>query len=461
MALKVERKRHGGPERRVLIGMLVSRRVLGPIAARWEPGLFPSRYAALLGGWAVDHFRRYGRAPGKGITSYFDAWARTARDDETVAAVESLLQTLSDEYARLKDEMSPDLLIDMAAALFNRNRLVDLRGRIDGFLEAGDEKKAEEAVAAFRRVELGAGSGIDVVEDREAMVSAFEQRSECLVEYDGALKSFFANTLVRDAFVAFVGFEKAGKSYFLQDLAWRAVCQGRRVVYFEAGDHSQHQILRRFAVRAAGRPLKAGRWECPIDLDSPGKDQFPGLRTEWREEDTPLTAQEALAAMRKAAPANSLQLSCHPNSTLSVAKAESILEGWERDEWEPDIIAVDYPDIMAPLNAREDAREQVNETWKALRSLSQKTHALVACVTQANRASYSAPLITREHMSEDKRKLAHVTAMIGINQKPSEKNQGLYRLNYVAGRELDFPENKVVWCAGNLAVGNPGILSTF
>lgn len=463
MALKVETR--SGGERMVVVGMMTSRSVLGPIVARWEPGLFASRYASLIAGWCVDHYKRYHRAPGRDIVGYFDEWAATSKDRDTIEAVESLLASFSEEYEKLKKTVSPDYVVDRAAKIFNINKLADLKNTIEADLENGDGDKAEERVTKFRRVELGLGSGIEVLTDEEAMTSAFEARDGDLIEYPDALGNFFRGSLGRDCFVSGMGKEKIGKSFWLLDMCYRAVEQGRRVAYFETGDMSQPQVLRRLAARAANRPLDACRYEWPEYLESPGNDPMPNLRCEWRQTDYPLSAQEASKALRDLGgdDPDRLKLSCHPNSSINVGGIDTILEGWERDGWAADVVIVDYADILAAPDGtgRSDTRDQINATWKALRAMSQRRHCLVATVTQTDADSYTARLLSRENFSEDKRKFSHVTGMFGINQLPSEKEKGLYRLNWIALRELEFSEKKVVWTAGCLGVSNPAVLSTF
>lgn len=120
---------------------------------------------------------------------------------------------------------------------------------------------------------------------------------------------------------------------------------------------------------------------------------------------------------------------------------------------------VDYMDILAPMQGNTDSRDQINANWKAARSLNQKLHCLFVTATQGDADSYDAEEITMSNFSDDKRKNAHCTGTIGINQNEQEKGKGLYRLKWTLSRDLDF--NTSVWCAGCLAVANPCVLSCF
>jgi hypothetical protein len=155
------------------------------------------------------------------------------------------------------------------------------------------------------------------------------------------------------------------------------------------------------------------------------------------------------------------QLLCVPNSTMSVSQIEGQLDIWEASHnFVPDVIVVDYADILAPEDRRVEFRHQENEKWKALRRLSQSRHCLVITATQADAAAYEKKLLRQKNFSEDKRKYAHVTGMLGINQTDEEKRRGLMRLNWLMLREGEFTVKRVVTVLQCLAIGRP-VLGSF
>ncbi len=467
MALKVETRTDGLRERQVLAGMVYNRWVLGPIASRWEPNLFPSRHAQVIGQWCVEFFTKYGKPPGGGVVHLYREWCDSHPEPELIEMVGRLVAAVRDEYETVRKMVAdPQVLVDYAAVIFNKHKLAELRNQIELCLEVGQEEKADALVARYRRVELGMGAGLSVFEADEEMSAALECQYEALLKLPGAIGEFMNRFLVRDSFVSFLAPEKRFKSRWLQYVTWAAVDQGLNVVYFECGDSSQQQLLLRLAVRLAHRPYAPGKYLYPTDIESQDdgdRTTMPLLKHEWREAKGVLKAKEVLTALHKKAAdrPKRFRISCHPNSTLSVRGAEAFIDSWERDGYAPDCVIFDYADLLAPISNKLDRRDQIDETWRALRALSQKKHCLVLTATQATRESYDEWLLTREHVSEDKRKNAHVTGMIGINQTAAEKDKGLCRLNWVHGRDLDFGENKCLWCAGQIAVENPGIISCF
>lgn len=464
--MRVE-KRDGVQDRRILTAMIVDRAALGAISAKWQaPGLFPSRWANLIGQWCVDHYRKYRKAPGRQIEGLFDTWSSAAsRDKETVKLVEGFLGTLSGEYAALRKASQTDYAVDAAAEHFTRVRLRQMAEEVQALVEEGQVKRAEELVTKFHRVDMGVGSLIDVLNDKEAVRRAFEYKSEVLVKYPGAAGAFFGDSLARDNFVAFEGPEKRGKTWWLIDLAWRAMLQGRKVAFFEVGDLSESQIMMRLVTRAVRRPLDTEEFEYPTAVDPLGGEKELSLTIEAKRYDKEVSWQrgwkvfQAIATQKLKSKAPLLKLSVHPARSLSVLGMQSILQDQEREGWVPDVVVVDYADILAPVNGTAETRDQINTTWILMRALAVQLHCLVVTASQTNAASYSQDTLDMTNFSEDKRKRAHTTGTVGINQTETEMRKGVYRLNWLARRERKFDRQVCCHCAGSLALANPVMFS--
>ena len=180
----------------------------------------------------------------------------------------------------------------------------------------------------------------------------------------------------------------------------------------------------------------------------------------------PLTFAQASKAMDEAlakvgSDETYLKLSVHPSSSLSIKAMEDQLNVWEREGWVPDVVVVDYMDILLESAAGEEKRHRINATWSEFRGLMQSKHTLGITATQADAASYEEELMTRSNFSEDKRKLAHVTGMVGVNQNSKEKEEGLFRLNWIVRRGAKYSENRCCHVAGCLDIGAPAIRSLF
>lgn len=455
------RRAEASQERTVLLGMITNRAVLGAIASKWTTGFFSSRWGNLIGAWCVEHYRKYRKPPGKSIQTVFDAWAIEAkRDKETIQLVERFLGSLSSQYATLKKDINPEYVIDIANTYFTKVKLKELADAITATLDDGDIDGADALVKKYSKVEVDANLGVDILSDEEAMERMFEAKREPLIQYEHGLEIFYGEALERDGFIGLMGPEKRGKTWILMDLAWMAMEQGRKVAFFEVGDLSQNQIMRRFMTRATQLPVKPRSINYPLSLHIEEDDaEVIFEEREYKKGMNLVKARKACANILGTGDTQSLKLFTYPNSTISIYGVQSIIENLERQDWLPDVIVIDYADILAPPAGTVDSRDQINTTWKAMRAMSQQYHCLVVTATQAKASSYTVETMGMQDFSEDKRKFAHVTGMVGLNANNSEKDRGIMRFNWIVLREDEYTQSDCCWVAGCLPLASPCIHS--
>ena len=458
-------KQNSNEERRILIAMIVDETVLGRISSKWQNRMFKSKWANLIANWCIKYHNTYEEAPLHQIESLYETWSEKTKDESTIKLVSKFLDSLSDEYEALKEESNSDYIIDMAGKYFNKVQMQNLIEQAQDNIDSSEIDIAHEKLSSYNKIEMGVGEGIDILHDTEAIKEAFKDKGEPLIIYPGDLGKFFGNVLERDAFISFMGSEGKGKSFWLMDIVFRAITQRRKVAFFEVGDMSQNQIMRRLMIRTARHPLFACTINYPkrIIKDKEGvrvKSKYKSFKNNlsWR---IAYKACKLLMKRKVKSKSSYCKLSCHPNSSLSVKGIVGILQDWAKEDWEPDVVVIDYADILDMSNFNLEGRDRINETWKQLRALSQKYHCLLVTATQADAASYSKDTLGMSNFSEDKRKFAHVTAMIGINQTEKEKDIGVMRLNHLKVRDDFFNTNRCVCVAGCLKIANPAIKSCF
>lgn len=468
--MKVSRK-DGSATPQVLAAMISTPSVCGRIASRWEGrGLFPSDAANVIGSLCVEHHRKHGKNPGKrGIAALAEEWSE-GKESELVDLVGRLLRQCLDV-----PKLSSGHSLDLAGKLFDKTVAERVGNQILQFAEAGKAEKAFDLAEKLKRVELGAGAGVDLLNDREAIKSWFDQeRRVPLITYPGAAGMFFRDAFCRGAFVSFLAPEKGNKSTFLLDLAYRAIKERRNVAYFDAGDNTEDEVGIRFLERIVGRPSYSsnddGGWPCSIKVPKSikvRKGEEPEVQWTKKRFSKPLNADNAWEAVerfqkvRLRSKRPFLKVSCRPNLSLSVGAIKSILQGWALQGWNADVVVIDYADLLLPPPGRMEPRDATNKVWQLLRSLSQEMHCLVVTATQAKAASYKAAHLGMEHFSEDKRKLAHCTAQWGINRTGEEKDRETGRLNQIVVRKGKFSSRRQLHYAGCLAIANPMAVSCF
>ena len=461
----------GKIERKIIMGMVTNKEVLSKIAPQWsKEGLFRNKWCNIIGGWCVRFFLKYGKAPKASIEPVFDKWSRSA-DRDTAKLVERFLGSLSGEYEQAARVGNPSHTVDLAAGHFREVQIQRLEEDLQHARERGKIDEALNKINSFSSIELGEVGATDILSDQEALRSAFEEKTEPLIVLPGCLGHFLNHLLTVDSFVAFTAPEKTGKSFWLQELAWEAMLQRKRVAHFVIGDMSKGQVLKRYAAKAAGRPLRACKPNEPVRypklIAHQEGDKYATIEYKERNFKKDLEwgiawkAFEGVALSKVKSKTPYLRLSCHPGGSVSVLGIKSIVQGWGRNGWVPEVLVLDYADNLAAIDGKEETRHQINRTWRELRSLAQEFHNLVLTATQSSTASYNSYVIKREHFSENKMKNAHVNAMIGINQSDEEKEMDVTRLNIVQAREMEFNRNKCVHVAGCRAIGRVAIKSCY
>ncbi len=463
--MKVKKIKSGKDERQILTAMITDDVLLGRLAPIWKENenLFEAKWANLVGGWCVYFYNRYGKAPENRIERLYDKWAKKSKDKETVSLVEQLLGDLSSKYNTKKNHRFE---LDHAESYFNKVRLKRINKQIKNSIDEEDLEEAQKAHTAYSPISLSQEGPIIIGQDWDAVKRAFSRKNlEPVVEYNkGALKKFFGPYLAKNNFIAFIAPDKRGKSFWLLDVAYRAWIQGRRVAYFDTGDMTDEQVIRRIGSRCSGLPYRKQKYKFPERLwrnkaDDTAKLEFDNRRSRKR-----LSFKEARNAIRIAQERSkrngSFRLQCYPSGTCGVGAIAAALKQWERESgFVPEVIVIDYADLLMAPPGIADFRHQINKSWEQMRALSQQIDCLVVTATQANAASYKSELMGRWNFSEDKRKLAHVTGMVGINASVKEQDRGIQRLNWIVLREGEFSYSKCVHVANCLAISNPAVRS--
>ena len=448
----------GATERVVLSSIVVDPLVLCRVAGVWNGKLFGNQWANTVAGWCVDYFKSTGEAPGPQVTQIYQQWAEKA-PPEDARHVYGFLTSLSEQMRAGPAPPHHQYVITQAGELFNRVRLERTLIEVQATLQRGSIGEAQECFAKSVEISLGENTTIDVLTDAAALEQAFAQvHNAPLISYEGLpIANIVKRAFDTDSFIGFMAPEKRGKTQWLMELAFAAVKQNRQVAFFAVGDMSQDQMMQRFAAMAAMRSLEREVIKLPNSLrrnpDSglwlPTFDEVQCLPLQ------PPQAREALLRINGGREVSPLKLSVHPNTTLTVTGLEAKLEQWRRElGWVPAVVVVDYADILAP-DVRGDTRDQIDDTWRRLKGVSQKYRCCVITATQTTRESMAATTLQRIHVAEDKRKFAHVTAMFGINQTPQEKTAQVYRLNCLALRNGNFNELHCVAVAGCPQVYRP------
>ena len=444
-------------EEKIVTAMITSKEFLAQLAPSLDVDLMRTEHFRIISKWCIRYFNKYKKAPNHHIETIYHSWvSKSKAKEETVDAIHDILENLSDRYEQ-QESLNVSYLLDEASEHLSLRKLEQLRDNLDSALLERDTTIAESLVNLHRAVITGLGVGIDIFRDKTALQRAFSESQKPLFTIGSSnVQKFFANAFSRDNLIAVLAPEKRGKTFFCVEFAIRALMARRKVALFEVGDMSESQIIKRIGIRFTGRPLyknQCGKIKIPTKIIKNGKRIRIKRKTKLIKK--PVNEKICKEIMRKfmrrygiSSKHTFYMTSVHPNSSVNVADITGILDKWEiENDFIPDVIIIDYPDILAdePETQNYTTRDKENTKWKALRRLSQEKHCLVIAPTQADAASYNVELLEAKNFSEDKRKLAHVTGMLGLNQNINEKHAGIMRLNWIVLREAPFSIDRCLY----------------
>jgi len=123
----------------------------------------------------------------------------------------------------------------------------------------------------------------------------------------------------------------------------------------------------------------------------------------------------------------------------------------------PDIVIIDYIDLMRPDNPREDKRIKVDGLYLGARSVALDRNVLLVSPSQSNRAGYNKNL-SKVNMAENIGNVAHATMIVGIQHTKEEKEKGITRMSMLKCRDNVESAGQVI-CLGSMAIGEPFLKS--
>lgn len=503
-----------GIERRMAIGSVVSTPFLQGLSEVWNDKLVEAKFVRLVINWSISYLEKYGKAPGEDITQLFESNSENMEEVDK-DLVKEFLYSISEESSR-SDKFNADYLLDESSKHLHRMSLRRLHSKIGNALVVGDVESADNALMKWTSTIVPVRTDCLPFTDADRIQSSFEVVDRQLMSFPGPLGKIANRLFVRGGFVTLLGPEKRGKTWWLIEMAFRAMQAKCNVAFFAAGDMSEAQMINRFHIYLAGRNqdpesckniavpvLDCELWQVGkgcraikpedklIDRPTEGRIELKDLwslyndKVVWkpcprcegckrrvgsiwwneRKDLDPLTWRQALKNGRrfmKAVGGERLRLSSHPTDSLTVEAIDSKIDYWERkDGWVPDVVIIDYADILSARSRTLEHRHQENEKWTSMRQLSLRRHCLVMTATQANASSYEAWSLRMKHYSNDKRKWAHVTGGLGLNQTDEEKELGVMRVNVILARGIEFLASREAHVLQCLSIGRPCLGSFF
>jgi hypothetical protein len=472
-----------GIERRLLIAMIMNKDFLARMIGHFKPEWL-SPYATIVSTWVLDYYNTYKDAPKRAMNELFKQNSGHINEGDK-DAIKVLLESLSDEFA---EGFNQDYLHDKAIEYFHRAGLHHTASQVIKALDANKLKDAQKIYEDYRVRGTISQEWYAPLEDKQFMMDVYSKSEEPLFHLDPRLRDLIGD-FESGWLVGIVGSAKRGKTWMLQEIAYQAMLCRKRVVFVSL-EMDSWRLTRRFYKTLTGnvddlynedekgRYVKIPVFDCSKNQSNlckltgrtcsvgvedrtnykicqfcRGKKKYDEQgKLQWQpmvHMDEKYKHRLTLSSIRKQAQqftkyhGNRLfRLTHFPAFSATLRDIEGAIDTLEfRDNFIPDVIVVDYSDIIRGDSGLDDTA-MANRIWMALKGMASRRSCLVVTATQGNRASFQHDTIQQTDMSWDIRKLAHADAVMGLSQSKEEKEMKYIRVNVLVHRWREFMEQK-------------------
>lgn len=406
--------------------------------------------------WIFTYYTKYNEAPKNNIQEIFNTESKKLKPEDK-ELISLFLQSFSNKFEREK-KYNEAYAIEQALLFIKEKNLSLLEEKIKLAKQKGDLEEAEQYIKTFKNVESEEVlyTITDVTNDFDYIDQIdITKDPDYLFHLPGVLGEKIG-PLCRGDFLAGAGPGKRGKSWWLEEIGITALENNLNVIYFNL-EMSHKKCLKRIYSTFTGAVTYLSEDEFSKEIELPYfKEIEPNVFTiKYKKKiayglDNHQIKQSLLSHSKLFKGA--FKVVTFPANTMSVEASEKVLDRLYCEEgFAADVIIYDYLDLIS-CSSKSEHRHKIDSVWKNARSMSQKKHCLVVSATHTNKGTNNID-IKPDDLSEDGRKINHVTHMFGINQTSSEKNLLFQRINILAARDSSFNPDEFIVVLQNLDIG--------
>lgn len=489
-------------EKQILTGFIVSDELLHQFINIIKIEYFESTYIREVIKWVLDYYRKHEESPKTYIQSIFDYKVADKKVDQPQSRmIEQLLTELSSKF-EVQNEVNVNYYAEIIEEYFKKRELQITVDHVKHLLDEDRIKDAELVVMEYSKVARTLEDFINPLEE-DAIRRTFDERHSDFLKFPGALGDFLGE-LERGWLIGLSGPFKRGKTWYAQEFAIQSMLSFRKVLFFSL-EMSEKQMNERLYKRLTVTGDEKKTYKFPI-FDCKHNQTGTCLRPDRENRETLFEDEESWtnlppvfsirnpyracsfcredeALTQRYSPAMwyetrkrpkyderriSLKLrnlkmylpyiryKCYPRFSANVGDLKRDVQMIEYlHDFVPDVIIVDYADILKPEDRVGDGFEKEDRTWIALSQLAMERNALVVSPTQVTKAGQDATQITAKHAARWVGKLGHVDVMLALNQTEKEQDKGLMRISIMAHRHKKFNHTHNCYVLQNLDLGQP------
>lgn len=395
----------------------------GLVRQALKPSLFESAVYREVAGQAMDYYDQFGKPVGEHLPDVLEHILE-GDDPRKAKAYKGVLENLF----QAKDSVNAEFVVTQLNKFIRQQ---SMKSAIVEAVEALEDGRIDDAEIA---VQKGLNSqvvsfdlGTDLRDPSKAM-RFMDLESDGFFTGIEELDKREVMPRRKELFV-FIAPRGRGKSWFLTHLAKMAAVQ-RACVLVVTLEMSEERYSQRVLQSMFSISKRHSKVKIPIFT----KDSDGHLQTIDYEEIDRMTLNDPnirghlqRSISRRLARRPPLIIKAFPTGALTPSMLNAYLDGLERfHKITPDIIMVDYPDLMK-IDAK-NMRVEIGKNIADLRGIAVERNAAMVAPSQGNRESETAKWVTGNMAAEDISKLATADTVVTFSQTPGEKRLGLARL---------------------------------
>lgn len=492
----------------ILSYMIISNEVLFYVYKKYKANQIKTKHFTVhfrqVFRWLIKYWSEYKKAPNKTIKEIFNS-NKNSIGEENSEVIEIYLDRLSEEYENLSEEIDSEYIINEVIPNFQKNQEAELIiNQLQTLVDNNDLKDIEKVLNNYSPItEDNEDSDLGTVKPGSiyAVRKYFSEDKKLgqLFRMPGAIGQFIG-PIYRSKFYAVSGIEKSGKTYFLQEIGRTAANYFKLKVLDINLEMSIEEKEERYWQREANLSIDkdhSGKVVFPVfdcvnnqfgtckilkkNLNKEPllyhkediaayKDNLKWITcTKCRDQQIRKNAMKSKRFIpaiwfktKKVKPMTERRLKsfitnneiyglanyrikCFPRFSATLNDVIDYIKRYSKKKnYIPDLIILDYPDILAPVDGNMMDRLNIDYNWKKLAGLSQELNIAILGADQAVKAARGKRSIGIMDTGESKTKDAHLDMRLTLNKTSIEEAMGLQRLGMLFRRKGKLQKNEIM-----------------
>ncbi len=269
-----------------------------------------------------------------------------------------------------------------------------------------DDDEKFDMIVKMVTAALVAGEAKDIGHsfEAQAMARTVAKRFPIATSWSMLNDDYIAGGLSGGELGIILGGTGAGKSFMLADLAHAAFCQGKTTVFYSF-ELREYPVGFRLDSKFTNIPL------TQLLLDTEGKHREACVKAIKAESDKHETRPEII-------------IKEYPTKSASLAKLKNHYNQLVASGIKPDMIIVDYADLMRPSTRYKDKRFELESIVEELRGWAGELDIPIWTASQTNRDGLDTSVVTLKTISEALSKAMVADLIISIGRSPELQQSG-------------------------------------